>query len=76
MTLINRDPFARIELHRRQVKVTTEVCKECGQAKPRRHKGKPDSNVLYEFWGESDGGRSWSIAGLFCSTSCMRAYTT
>ena len=61
---INRDPFAREELHRETVEASG--CDWCGQ---RRRSGR-----LFRYIVESDGGRSSPIRGEFCSVMCMRSY--
>lgn len=72
MALVKRDPFARTELHReRYYQVANQGgCSWCGSEKEAygRHV------FLYQYRNESDGGRNYTISGLFCSTSCMRAY--
>lgn len=61
-TLVSRDPFARVELHRATIK-TAQVCEWCGQR----------GRFLYRF--ETDGGRvsPWSLP--FCSVACFRTYS-
>lgn len=64
--LVNRDPFARQELHRISV-TTKQTCRACGA----NRKGK-----LYQYSIERDSLRrnSNDLSGLFCSVSCMRQY--
>lgn len=64
MTYINRDPFARTELHRKLV-ATKNGCSFCGQSRK--------SGNLFEYRTEHDGGRT-DIRGYFCSKSCMVTY--
>jgi hypothetical protein len=71
MAYINRDPFARTELHRRVVNSHTFMqieCSWCGQ--PRL--GKP--KTLFQFYTETDAGRQHVHKGLFCSKSCHDSY--
>lgn len=65
MAFINRDPFARQELHRETVE-TTETCLWCGQT---RRGGK-----LFQYSTEDDGGRTHIHPGLFCSKTCHDSY--
>lgn len=69
MTLVKRDPFARTELHKTRF-TTSAGCNWCDRTK-RTKAGTP---YLYQFENQSDGGRNYTITGLFCSVSCMRAY--
>lgn len=62
MTYINRDPFARQELHREIVSNT--VCSWCGT------KGKH----MFQYRTETDGGRKYTHSGVFCSKGCHDAY--
>lgn len=64
MTMINRDPFAREELHREVVK-TNKTCDWCGN----NYKGK-----LYQYRIETDGGTKSEIKGMFCQIGCLRSY--
>jgi hypothetical protein len=70
--LVNRDPFARQELHRHQTPVNTSgvTCEWCGNVK-RTRAGK---HYLYRYEVQTDGGRKLDISGLFCSVGCMRSY--
>jgi hypothetical protein len=63
---ISRDPFAREELHREQVAVTSKGCWWCGMLN--RFK------KLFVYRVESDGGRVSPIRGEFCCVDCMRTY--
>ena len=65
MTMINRDPFAREELHRDAV-ATADTCRWCGGT---RRGGK-----LFAYATETDGGRRYEHRGLFCGKSCHDAY--
>lgn len=67
MALVNRNPFARQETHKRSVK-TKESCAFCGCKK--------QNSRLYQYSVEHDGIRNQTttIDGLFCSIGCMRAY--
>ena len=64
MALMNRDPFARTELHRNVYARPNAECSWCG-TKDRR---------LYEYRTETDGGWSHEHKGLFCSKSCHDSY--
>ncbi len=68
MSLINRDPFARIELHRSVIQNTTtnHTCDWCGMA--------PNAHRLFQYYTESDGGRRWYHKGQFCCKSCHDDY--
>lgn len=62
---VNRNPFAREELHKEPVRGT---CSWCG-----------NSNRYAKVWKyriEPDGilNRSFEITGQFCSIGCMKAY--
>jgi hypothetical protein len=68
MAMINRDPFARHELHRETVS-TREACKWCG--------GTRKGGKLFEYRTERDDStvsRRSVHNGLFCSKSCHDAY--
>jgi hypothetical protein len=70
MTYINRDPFARTELHRETEYVgANRTCDWCGNAAVTKL-----GNYLYRYRTESDGGRSSEHRGLFCCKSCHDAY--
>lgn len=64
--LMERNPFTRMELHRRVYAPANSGhdCSWCG-TKDRK---------LYEYWCESDGGRSSEYSGTFCCQSCFKAY--
>ena len=66
MVFIFRDPFAREELHRDQVRATPKGCWFCGML---NYLGK-----LYRYRVETDGGRVNPIKGEFCCKGCMKAY--
>ena len=68
--LINRDPFARTELHRSKV-VQHTGCDWCGSA--RYWKGNK-TWLLFKYRTESDGGRSYEHKGAFCCKSCHDSY--
>lgn len=61
--LVRRDPFARQELHRRTYSVKGD-CNWCGSNNIR----------VYEYWTETDGGRSFEHKGTFCCDSCHDEY--
>lgn len=69
MALVSRDPFARTELHKRQVPANGRTCEWCGSCTFRAGK-----MVLFEYRTESDGGRVSPHRGLFCSLKCHNAY--
>jgi hypothetical protein len=68
MAMINRDPFARTELHRtiHYDPVPHDGCDWCGN---RRRNG-----ALFKYRTEHDGGRRAEHRGLFCSKPCHDAY--
>jgi hypothetical protein len=69
--LINRDPFARTELHRRSfVDRFGATCQWCGSLGKRLKYGR----LLYHYETQHDGGRTDVHAGVFCSKSCHDAY--
>jgi len=70
MAFVNRDSFAREELHRESV-ITEATCRECGF--PGR-KLKTGEHRLFSYRVEHDGGRKDTVPGLFCCLSCMRLY--
>lgn len=72
--LMNRDPFAREELHREKVQVTAKTCTWCGCVK--RLRTSPNRPFLYRYWIEADRvmqSRNY-INGMYCSQSCFHAY--
>jgi len=72
--LVSRNPFARHELHRRNV-YSTATCAWCGQSrttKPRN--GTLGKSYLYQFRCETDDGRTYEGSKLFCSKSCHDDY--
>lgn len=71
MALVSRDPFARLELHKRRVPVDKQTCAWCGNVKIVPSSG---LKYLFTFWLESDSGRNYPIGGLFCSLGCKKAY--
>ena len=61
--LVNRDSFARQELHRESV---DGECSFCGS-----------SNRYGKVWSysiETDGGTVFPISGTFCCKGCLEAY--
>lgn len=70
MTYINRDPFARTELHREARDVSVSTCSWCGSVRTRKN----GPSYLYRYSTESDGGRRYEHRGLFCSKSCHDSY--
>lgn len=70
MAMINRDPFARTEIHRTFVPkgalLSKEDCAFCGM---RNRRG-----GLYRYRAEYDGGRKAEDPHLFCSIACRRSY--
>lgn len=68
--MINRDPFARQELHREAVRWPNTKCGWCGGIRTARG-GVP---MLYRYRTETDGGRRHEHSGLFCSKDCHDAY--
>lgn len=64
--LINRDPFAREELHRETIDANGVTCSWCGQ--PRNDK------KLYVYYVEHDAGRRRTLNGQFCSIGCLHDY--
>jgi hypothetical protein len=63
--LINRDPFAREELHRESV-VIDIGCSWCGQ--------KRGDKRLYRYFTEQDSGRRSVHRGFFCNIECHNSY--
>lgn len=79
MAYVSRDPFARTEIHSRDVGVIkSRGCDWCGQVLTNKKTAKLAENAgryyLYQYRVESDGGRKNTIKGLFCSAGCMRDY--
>lgn len=76
--LINRDPFARQELHRETIHLgseapSTATCAWCGNVRRNaRYPGNPPT--LYQYSAQSDGGRIGQHKGLFCCKSCHDSY--
>lgn len=79
-TLVNRDPFAREELHRERVHngavrqgylATKFECAWCG-----RTSCSPLARVpyLFRYTVETDSGRKYPDNKLFCCLPCRRAY--
>jgi hypothetical protein len=67
--LINRNPFARTELHRKTVQLeigSGQTCGWCGFVR--------DGGKLYRYYTETDGGRTNDHSGLFCCKSCHDSY--
>lgn len=69
MAMVNRDSFAREELHCERV-YTEETCTWCGQSLETRNGRK----YLRQYRIETDGGRTSDIRGLFCCKACLDAY--
>jgi hypothetical protein len=67
-----RDPFARHELHSEREYEPAGTCAWCGQVRETRG-GRP---WLYRFRIETDGGRKFEAAKLFCSRSCHTSYNS
>lgn len=69
--MIARDPFARTELHRENMSVgATTSCSWCGGGKMTQG----GHRLLYRYFTESDGGRTYNHPGLFCGVGCFRSY--
>jgi hypothetical protein len=69
--LIPRDPFAREELHRERVYLSSGyTCVWCGNV----HETNAGKRYLFAYHTETDGGRRFEHRGLFCSKSCHDAY--
>lgn len=68
--LVSRNPFARHELHRRNVPVVSQACSWCGNVR----KTKAGKFYLYQFRCETDDGRTYEGSQLFCSKSCHDVY--
>ena len=87
MALVQRDPFARAEVHRHRVYVdgpcpcwaVTRGCAWCGQ---RRQTPRTGRAYLYRYTVQTDGGRTLQTGDgfgltpgrLFCSNDCRRTY--
>ena len=72
---ISCDPFAREELHRKNVDASHATCHFCGSVRFTKA-GKP---YLYRYYTERDGVYTSLVgpqyhSGLFCSKSCHDAY--
>ena len=72
--LIERDPFARQELHAERIKSPATDCALCGSCRQSWRNGKPGKWWLYQFRTEHDGGRVDQEQKLFCSLACREAY--
>ena len=75
MALIRRDPFAREEMHRVNVRgplitIGKRTCDWCGQVS-RLSNGEPR---LFAYRTERDGGSTHEHKGLFCSVGCHDTY--
>lgn len=72
MALVNRDPFARHELHRESIDVglASSGCAWCGSKRVTRG----GNYRLYRYRTETDGGRTSTEDRLFCSAGCRRAF--
>jgi len=68
--LINRDPFARQELHRRNEYNLSRTCDWCGNVRATRGGRK----YLYVYETQPDAGRTHEHAGRFCCKSCHDSY--
>lgn len=67
--IISRNPFARSELHREELRQ--------GANRPPSYDNCGNHNArgnLFAYSRESDGGGKDHIRGLFCSKACMEAY--
>lgn len=69
-----RDSFGRqtfVPVRERQ-----GCCDLCGQFDPIRARGKAlPTHRIYSIRVESDGGRTFTVGGEYCSWSCAEAYT-
>ena len=73
MAMVSRDPFARTELHKHKTVCSdSRTCDFCDTRG--RPVGKGYQHKLFRFHVQYDGGRTATISGLFCSTSCMKSY--
>ena len=68
--LMSRDAFARQELHRSHVTVTSASCAWCGNVKRTR----AGRNYLFAYHVATDGGRRHPTPRLFCSESCRATF--
>lgn len=69
MAMINRDPFARQELHRSRKYVVSAACAWCGCV----HATASGRTYLYQYRVESDGGRKFPDRTMYCSIACRRS---
>ena len=70
MTLVSRDPFARLEVHRSPVPAG-DGCSWCGGF---RYRAGTRLSTLYSYRIESDGGSSAEQPGKFCGISCFNSF--
>lgn len=71
MALVNRDPFARTEVHKARVYNPSVTCKWCGKVNYTPKSRRP---FLFRFTIESDGGSKATVPNLFCSNDCRVFY--
>lgn len=70
MSFVNRDVFARTELHRETVrKPAQRMCGWCGVPTYMM-----PHDRLFRYYTETDDGRRHTHKGLFCCKSCHDAY--
>ena len=60
---VNRDPYARIELHKESV---IGECDFCGSSNR--------SGKVWRYRTETDSSRQNEIPGQFCTKACMESY--
>jgi|WetSurSiteA1Bulk_404760.scaffolds.fasta_scaffold112794_2 hypothetical protein len=66
MSLVRRDPFSRVELHREIVPNLPGGCPWCGMTN--------SHGRLFLYHTESDGGRKTFDEKAFCSLNCREIY--
>lgn len=69
--LVTRNPFARQELHASRVHDVASTCHWCGGE---RLTARSDTKWLYQYWVETDEGRTYMDEYLFCSRQCRTIY--
>jgi hypothetical protein len=68
--LVNRDPFAREELHKQREYVTSRACDWCGGVK----KTATGRHYLYVYRTMTDDGTTHIHNGAFCDKTCHDSY--
>jgi hypothetical protein len=66
MVKTGRDPFARQNVRKRQVWNGIKGCDNCGCFNKRSH--------VWQYYVETDTGRTYRISGVFCGVDCLNSY--